>query len=228
MIGVRIPAVRAAVLLLALAGCDDEPVGPRVVPYDYQVYTPEAYAEDDRAWPAILFLHGSGGLQTPHNPVSRYGMAQQDFPFLVFAPYSGGRWNVDNLDATVAVILARFRVDPERMYVTGLSMGAYGTWGYGRFYGRRVAAMVLVAGGGEPENACLLKEMPIRLYHNEADPVVPVSESIQLYDALVACGSDTAWLTVYDTPAPGTDPHDAWSAAYSDPALYDWLAGQRR
>ena len=109
-----------------------------------------------------------------------------------------------------------------RIYVTGLSMGGYGTWDLATRYPNRFAAIAPICGGGEPARACTVKHLPVWAFHGAKDEVVPLEQSQAMIDALAACDGN-ARLTVY----PDAD-HDAWTQTYDNPELYDWFLSHRR
>jgi predicted peptidase len=124
-------------------------------------------------------------------------------------------------------VIARYRVDPERVYLTGLSMGSYGAWEFARANPKRFAALALIAGGGTVGNVCALKDLPVWLFHNRNDPVVPLSESVSTANALRDCGA-TPKQTIYEAPPAGVWEHNAWQQAWTTPQLYEWFLANRR
>ena len=118
--------------------------------------------------------------------------------------------------------MARYRVDEDRVYVTGLSMGGFGTWSLLALHPDRFAAAAPICGGGTPRLACRAGRLPIWVFHGADDPTVPLRRSEEMVDALAACGGDVRF-TVY----PNTG-HDSWTKTYDDPAFFDWLLEHRR
>ncbi len=202
----------------------------RHVSYRYLLYLPKTYSADSgRRWPLLLFLHGSGERGDDLEKVKVHGLpgrldALADFPFVVVSPQcpDGERWQVDALAALLDEVARRLRVDPDRVYVTGLSMGGRGTWDLAMSYPERFAAIAPVCGGALPDRACRLKDVPVRAFHGAADTVVPLAESETVVEAVQRCGG-TAELVVY----PGVG-HDSWTATYADPSLLEWLLSHRR
>lgn len=198
-------------------------------PYPYEVVLPAGYeAKPRERFPLILFLHGGGGLIPQDNLIPEYAKTRTDFPFLVVTPRGDRGWSVERLDALLKEVEDRYRVDRKRVYVTGLSMGAFGGWSLAAAFPRRFAALALVAGGGDPAEACTLKNVPVWLFHNRADPVVPAARSEELAAALKACGAPQVRVDVFETVEPGLWAHNAWKAAYMGPALYEWLLQHTR
>jgi predicted peptidase len=119
-------------------------------------------------------------------------------------------------------IVARYKVDEDRIYVTGLSMGGFGTWSLAAYTPDRFAAIVPICGGGETYWTRRLAHLPVWVFHGAKDPVVPLKRSQEMVDALKKRDGNVK-LTVY--PEAG---HDAWTEAYNDPELYAWLLRQKR
>jgi predicted peptidase len=197
--------------------------------YHYLLSLPAGYETSDRRWPLMLFLHGSGESGESLAKVKAYGppklIAQNEraFPCIVVSPQSPGRgWNPDYLAALLDDVCATYRVDPERIYLTGLSMGGYGTWMLAAAQPDRFAAIVPICGGGNPADAGKLKGLPIWVFHGADDKTVKLENSEKMVDALKAVGSDVKF-TIY----PGVG-HDSWTETYANPELYNWLFAQKR
>jgi len=137
---------------------------------------------------------------------------------------------IEPVDALVRQIERRYRIDPRRVYLTGLSLGGFGTWRYALQHPTRFAALVPIAGGyvqgssAIPPNICVLRRTPIWAFHGSADTIVYPYQSETLVKALRACGSTVVRLTLY----PGVDHFGSWPRAYADPSLWKWLFAQRR
>jgi predicted peptidase len=129
---------------------------------------------------------------------------------------------LDELQATLPI-------DPRRVYVTGLSMGGYGTWELAVKHPERFAAVAPICGGGErirtllPARQEALKTLGVWAFHGGKDNVVVPAESERMIEAFKRAGNATVKYTVY--PEAG---HDSWTRAYNDPALFEWLLGQSR
>ena len=193
------------------------------------VALPEGYdADPDWAWPLLVFLHGAGergdslDLVRVHGPLSERRQGR-DLPFVIVAPQvpAGGRWTVGRVAAAIDAALAAYRIDADRVYVTGLSMGGYGTWEAIERLPDRIAAAVPICGGGNPIGIGAAREVPVWAFHGALDPVVPISASVVLVTRLRAAGGDVRF-TVY--PDAG---HDAWTETYATPEVYDWLLSHR-
>jgi len=197
--------------------------------YHYLLSLPAGYENDDRRWPLMLFLHGAGesgeslAKVKANGPPKLIAGNERAFPCIVVSPQSPGRgWNPDYLAALLDDICAAYRVDPERIYLTGLSIGGYGSWMLAAAQPDRFAAIVPICGGGNPADADKLKGIPIWVFHGAEDKTVKLENSTKMVDALKARGSDVKF-TVY----PGVG-HDSWTETYANPELYDWLFAQKR
>lgn len=210
----------------------------RPVTVPYLVFHPAGYAaQGQQRWPLLVFLHGAGergdNLEqvTVHGP-PKLAKARPDFPFVVVSPQcpANRTWDIEGLDAWLTHVLKTENVDPDRVYLTGLSMGGYGTWAWINAHPERFAAAVPICGGGDPvaiwlaggDRRTVLSRLPIWAFHGGKDTVVPPGESERMIDAYKRIGNAPK-LTLF--PDAG---HDSWSAAYADPALFDWLLRQRR
>lgn len=196
----------------------------------FMLFLPEGYEEDaEQDWPLIFFLHGAGergdslALVMKHGPL-KMAAAQPDFPFVVVAPQCpGGRWwHADELKILLDKVMGNYNIDKDRVYLTGLSMGGYGSWELAMRYPSMFAAVAPVCGGGNPEQVCRIKELPVWNFHGAQDPIVPLAASEQMIYALEDCGTDVRF-TVY--PEVG---HDAWEPAYNNPELYSWFLQHKR
>src|SRR5580704_16738778 len=200
------------------------------VKLNYLLYLPADYDKQDK-WPLILFLHGAGERGDSLDAVKRHGPPKliehgKQFPFIVVSPQcpNGHWWNNElvALSALLDEIVAKYKVDPDRVYLTGLSMGGFGTWALAAYSPERFAAIIPICGGGEPLLARVLKTMPVWAFHGGKDPVVPVNRSQDLIDALKKKNPE-AKLTIYPDAL-----HDSWTATYDNPEIYDWLLSHKR
>jgi len=200
----------------------------------YLLFLPREYkAREQRGekWPLILFLHGMGERGDDLERVKIHGIAkivetQPDFPFIALSPQcpDGNMWwhHILTLKGLLDEVLADYAVDPQRVYLTGLSMGGYGTWSLAMAYPELFAAIAPICGGGMPEWVVALKEVPVWAFHGAEDPLVPLERGQRLVDALRAWGGDVRF-TVY----PGVG-HDSWTQTYENPELYEWFLQHRR
>ena len=201
------------------------------VKLDYLLFLPEGYGDGDKKWPLILFLHGAGESGDDLAKVKIHGPpkiveTKHDLPFIVVSPQSPGRgWNVDALKGLLDEVLTDYRVDRNRVYLTGLSMGGFGTWSLAAAYPDTFAAIAPICGGGNPSEAKRLKDLPIWVFHGAKDPVVPLARSQDMVDALKAAGAAEKNLKFTVYPEAG---HDSWTETYNNPELYEWFLSHQR
>lgn len=195
---------------------------------NYLLYLPEKYAKGNTKWPLLVFLHGAGETGKDLHLVKIHGPPKildkgKDLPFIVVSPQAPQRgWNVDTLNALIDDLLSTYRIDPDRVYLTGLSMGGYGTWALAAAHPEKFAAAVPICGGGDPGLAGSLKNIPLWVFHGAKDTVVRPGESERMVEAVKKAGGNVK-LTIYPDKA-----HDSWTVTYDNPELYKWLLEQKR
>ena len=250
-----------SLLPTATASAQDGQVLPRTTEvggrtYGWQVFVPAAVLSGAETNPAvILFLHGAGQLGSDGVRQTEIGLPavlreRPDFPALVVMPQSprGSWWGTPEIETVALAALdasvAEFGGDPDRTYLTGLSLGGYGTWALAYRYPERFAALVPVCGGittrrtrmpvpdwhpsathpDDPwaEAARVVADIPVWIFHGGEDRRVPTEESRRMVAALEAAGAEPRY-----TEYPGVG-HDSWVQAYREDGLYDWLFSHRR
>ena len=192
------------------------------------VYLPAGY--EARKSPMIVLFHGAGQRgddpeKLKGNLALKYAQAHDDFPFILAlpqAPAEAAGFEPAAVEALVDSLVAKLPVDPSRISLSGSSMGGIATWQVALASPRRYAALAPVSSKLDPEAACTLKDTPVWAFHNEQDKLIPIAAVRESVEKLRACGG-AARLTAY---AKGG--HDAWTETYANPALYEWLAAQRR
>jgi predicted peptidase len=209
------------------------------VKLNYLLFLPADYSDKSRKkWPLMLFLHGAGergtnlAKLTVHGP-PKFLPNKPGFPFIVVSPQCpiGERWDSESLLALLDSVSAKYKVDSARVYVTGLSMGGYGTWALASEDPKRFAAAVPICGGGETipillaskEKRDAMKSLGIWAFHGAKDPVVKLEESEKMVAAFKQIGNKDVKLTVYPEAT-----HDSWTETYDNPELYDWLLEHKR
>jgi len=205
-----------------------EAKSPVAAKIDYLLFLPKGYAGSNQSWPLMLFLHGSGETGTNVTKVKAHGPpkiveSKPDFPFIVVSPQSRKRgWDNQTLMALLEDVIANYRVDTNRIYLTGLSMGGFGTWSLAAAHPEKFAAIVPICGGGNPADARKLAGLPIWAFHGAKDQTVPVERTREMVVAIKAAGGNVKYTEYPDGV------HDCWTQTYNNPALYDWLLAQKR
>ncbi len=192
----------------------------------YWLYLPAEYRSTDK-YPFVLFLHGAGERGTDMELVKVWGPPRlvkegKDFPFILVSPQCplGEWWNIEALDQLVQKLRSELPIDTRRCYVTGLSMGGFGTW---RLLARNpdlFAAAVPICGGGDEKDAAKLVDIPIWAFHGDQDTAVPLEASQKMVNAIKEAGGTKVKLTVYEGVG-----HNSWSPTYNNPEVYEWLLG---
>jgi len=208
---------------------------------NYLLFLPKGCdVKGEKRWPLILFLHGAGERGTNVWKVAVHGPPREvtthpDFPFIVVAPQcpEGQIWSNDALLGLLDEIEHAYPVDTTRVYLTGLSMGGYGTWELGLAHPEKFAAIAPICGGGnlittlltsfEPDKAAASRSLGVWAFHGGKDPVVPTSESQRMVDWLKGHGLPDVKLTIYPDAQ-----HDSWTETYRNPELYDWFLKHQR
>jgi predicted peptidase len=198
----------------------------------YLLYLPKGYGEKkDQKWPLMLFLHGAGERGDDLSLVKKHGPPKlidqgKEFPFIVVSPQCPiSSWWPEEVDALTALldeVQSKYAVDADRVYLTGLSMGGFGTWTLATRYPERFAAIAPICGGGDRYLVNRLKNVPAWVFHGEKDTTVPIQASKDMVDALKRAGG-TVQFTTY--PEAG---HDSWTETYNNPELYKWFLSHHR
>lgn len=256
--------MRALVILVLLASCTstnrmtqtgflDRTVTVGATSYPYVVYIPREWTPA-RSWPVVLFLHGAGERGSDGRRQMQIGAAAaihsapERVPALVVLPQAPAdeRWIGPPADAAMKAleeVVREYRGDRERIYLTGLSLGGFGTWHLALAHPRVFAALVPVCGGIVPNGSATsvrqspltmaaadphaftaerLRHIPIWMFHGSEDTVIHPSESRKMHEALRAAGAEVRY-TEYEKVG-----HDAWNRAYDDAEMWTWLFQQRR
>ena len=233
----RTNLILLSMMMVVISGCGEDNVmqnGQRPMSMnrqvnlqmDYLLYLPEDYGKVDKQWPLMVFLHGAGERGGNLDLVKMYGPAKlaeegKDLGFIIVSPQCPeGKWWSNYIEKVMALVdeaCDNYDVDQSRIYLTGLSMGGYGTWAVASTYPDRFAAIAPVCGGGHPFIADNLKGTPVWAFHGAKDDVVSLSESQNMVNAVNAAGG-AAKLTIYPEAN-----HDSWTKTYDNPELYKWL-----
>lgn len=194
----------------------------------YWEYTPNSVQESEKL-PLLIFLHGMGERGNDLSKVKFHGPPsflddKKDFPFICISPQCPDTiyWNEELLLPFYDEIIAKYPIDKNRIYITGLSMGGFGTWKSIIAKPDLFAAAVPICGGGDSSKLESIKSLPIWVFHGAKDDVVPLIRSKEMVDGLKELGSNVKF-TVYPEAT-----HNSWTETYNNPELYDWLLQQKK
>ena len=187
-------------------------------------------SEPARPSPMLIFLHGVGecgsdlALVRRHGPPSlsrQHGLDR----FLVVSPQcpSGSEWVAGHLDEFIRAAMLGLSVDPERVYLTGISMGGFGAWDLAVRSPELFAGVAVVCGGGDARHAARLATVPIWLVHSAGDRSVPVDRTDRLFDALRRHDADVTY-----TRYKRLGHVETWREFYGSRVLYDWFLQHQR
>lgn len=216
----------------------------------YRLMTPEGYdPKGSEKYPLVLFLHGAGERGADNQKQLVHGTREfakpgvrKKYPAFVLAPQcpDGKRWvEVDwSLDShkqlpedsdTIKLVLQlisslqkEYRIDQQRQYVTGLSMGGYGTWDLITRHPEMWAAAAPVCAGADEATAPKIAKLPVWAFHGDKDTVVKPHRSRNMIEAIKKAGGEPLY-----TEYKGVG-HNSWDAAYADPKLMEWLFAQKK
>ena len=196
----------------------------------YLIALPEGYSANGEAVPLLLFLHGSGERGNDLDKVKAWGPPKliaegKKLPFIVVSPQcpANEHWDVYVLKQLLDELIKTYNVDKSRVYLTGLSMGGFGTWALATAFPEYFAAIVPVCGGGDPLSAYRIKDIPCQVFHGKKDQAVPEQRSAEMVEALKKLGTDVKY-----TVLPEGDHPASWIFAYNEADLWDWFLQQKK
>jgi predicted peptidase len=202
----------------------------------YVLFVPHAYTPD-KSYPLILFLHGAGERgDDGERPVKqgignaiKFKGGEKNFPFFVIFPQcrTGKNWQAGGLDANRALgmldeVQKEYKIDGQKLYLTGLSMGGFGTWSLAAADPKRWAAIVPICGAGDPSKAEAIKDIPCWAFVGSNDSPKLVQGTRDMVAAMKKAGGEPRFS---EFPYVG---HNSWDPAYVTPELYPWLLKQVR
>ena len=180
--------------------------------------------------PLIVFISGDGEKGTDiekvkiHGPLKYLKTHQLDAYVLAPQCKEGEKWSIESIYELILKIQKENKIDPDRIYVTGLSSGGWAAWNLALSYPDMFAAIVPISGFVdliELESACKIANIPTRIYHGLLDDVVKVDYAIAIYKELKKCNAKDVQLTIFDDAG-----HDSWTRVYDNPEIYDWMLKQ--
>jgi len=208
----------------------DSKLSPKL---NYILTTPTNYSKEERL-PLIVFLHGAGERGDDIEKLKVYCVPKlfckdQDYNgerVITLSPqcpleltWYDFKWDVIEL---INEIADEYNVDRDRITLTGISMGGFGTWEIGLQASHMFAAIAPLCSGGMSWRAWYLSRIPIRVYHGKLDDVVPFAYSELMVDAIKAQGGNVDFIAYDDLS------HNCWDRAYEESDLIHWLASAKR
>lgn len=217
---------------LFVAGTQTAQKFEKTVPLNYLLYLPDNYdPERKEGYPTILFLHGAGERGDDVSVLTMWGppkiAAEKGLPFIVISPQCPkGHWWTSMMFPLKSLLdysIETYNIDTSRIYLTGLSMGGYGTFAFSLLYPGYFAAVAPMCGGGTPSMVNFTKDYPpVWVFHGDADKIVPISSSQIMVDKMKDAGYDVKF-TVYK----GGD-HYMFQKAYREEGLFDWFLEHKK
>ncbi|MCF6128828.1 prolyl oligopeptidase family serine peptidase [Flavobacterium sp. AS60] len=182
-------------------------------------------------FPLLVFLHGSGERDSDlesvknHSPFTYQNLIKK--PLALLAPHcpKGIQWDTTALYKLIIDISSKYNIDKSRIYLTGLSMGGWGTWKLAEEHPELFAAIAPVCGPVDDymlEDAVKLKDLPIRIYHGALDDLVSPTYAITMHQELKKVNAN-AQIFIFSN-----DNHNSWDSTYSDPKFYEWILAQHK
>lgn len=212
----------------------------------YRLMKPDGY-DASKSYPLVLFLHGAGERGTDNAAQMKHGVKdfasdenRKKYPCFVLVPQCPphpARWAdwsakeglskeptgpLGLVLGAVDEVQKEFKIDADRVYITGLSMGGFGTWDLISRHPEKFAAAIPVCGGGDPKQASRIAKVPVWAFHGDKDNAVKVDRSREMIAALKKAGASPKY-----TEYAGVG-HDSWTKTYADPAVIEWLFAQKK
>jgi predicted peptidase len=198
--------------------------------YNYLLYLPKDYAAKKANYPLVIYLHGGSQKGQDLAKLKIYGLPYlvdkgQNFDFIIASPQcpDGKFWSTDNwFEPLYNELINKYRIDPKRVYLTGISMGGYGTWQTAVAYPDKFAAIMPLCGGcDDSTQICQIKKLPVWTFHGIADDLISISETDRLVKRLAQCGNQVKFTRLENVG------HNI-QYLYEDRSLYDWLLKQHK
>jgi predicted peptidase len=184
--------------------------------------------------PLIIFLHGSGesgdnpDLLKVHGPLKFLNNNKEnniDAYILVPQCPKGKSWETGILYGLVNKIISEYKIEKKAIHLTGLSMGAWGSWNFAIEHPEILASLVPIAGFVDRKpmlEICKLKDIPVWIFHGKFDDVIDVFYSKEVYKRLRKCSENVDFTIFQDAN------HDSWTRVYDNPEIYQWMLSQKK
>jgi predicted peptidase len=196
--------------------------------YNYLLYLPEGYTKNQKQYPLVIYLHGGSQRGNDLTKLKVYGLPYlvgkgQNFDFIIASPQCPDNkyWSTENwLDSLYSELISKYRVNSKKVYLTGISMGGYGTYIVAMDFPERFAAIVPLCGGmndSDTSRVCNLSRVPIWTFHGTIDDKVSIGETERIVNGLKSCKGDVRFSRLTDKG------HDIEYLYETKPEIYKWL-----
>ncbi len=200
--------------------------------YKYLLYLPKDYSKSKKMYPLMIYLGGGSQRGADLNKLKTYGPPNliskgQEFDFIIVSPQCPEHktWTSENwFDSLALSLIPKIRIDTNRIYVTGISIGGYGTWQVAMDYPEKFAAIVPLCGGvndSDTANISKIKHLPIWTFHGTADDMIHIEETERIYKKLKVFKSDIRYTRIKNG-------NHGIQYLYVEPKIYRWMLRQRK
>jgi predicted peptidase len=198
--------------------------------YDYLLYLPKDYSQGKAQYPLLIYLHGSSQRGNDLTKLTTYGLPYlveqgKDYNFIIASPQcpEGKYWSTEDwFDALYKELMAKYRINKRRIYVTGISMGGYGAWQVAVDYPDRFAAVMPLCGGlNDPTQVCRINHIPVWTFHGIKDDIIPIQETERVVSGLQACKGKVKFTRLPD------EGHSI-QYLYEKEDIYEWMLKQKK
>jgi predicted peptidase len=201
--------------------------------YKYLLYLPKTYSAGKKKYPLVIYLHGGSQRGNDLSKLKGYGLPGlvskgKDFPFIIASPQcpADRYWSTENwFDSLYEELVSKYRIDTNRVYLTGISIGGFGTYITAMDHPDKFAALVALCGGcndADTPRICSLSHIPIWAFHGTADNKIPISETERIVRGLQNCRGDIRFTRI-----PGAG-HGIEYLYETKPEIYSWMLRHRR
>jgi predicted peptidase len=198
---------------------------------NYLLYLPQAYMGSQDSFPLIIYLHGSGRRGGDLNKLKANGLPYlidkgYNYEFIIASPQcpENTYWSQINwFDSLYLDLTSKYRIDEKRIYITGISMGGFGTWQAAMDYPDKIAAIVPLCGGcNDSINICRINKIPIWTFHGAADTITSINETQKLVTRLNECNGNIRFTRIEN------EGHGLQFIYEKNPEIYKWMLEQRK